>query len=72
MMRCVAERGSGVRRYALVLNDSNNGLRRFHLARVASAPAAQRLERMEDVAEREREGSVTKPENASGNVTDPP
>jgi hypothetical protein len=54
-MQCVAERGSGVRRYALVLNDSNNGVRRFHLARVASAPAARRLERMEDVAARDRE-----------------
>jgi hypothetical protein len=57
----VAERSPNVKRYALVPNDSNDGLRRFHLARVASAgrvPDAQRLERMEDVAAqgREREG----------------
>jgi hypothetical protein len=50
----VAERIPTVRRYALVPNDSNEGVRRFHLARVAS-PRAERLERMEDVAERERE-----------------
>lgn len=45
-----------VKRYALVPNDSNNGLRRFHLARVASTrplPDASRLERMEEVANRE-------------------
>jgi hypothetical protein len=52
-MRGVAERIPSVRRYALVANDSNDGVRRFHLARVA-APRAERLERMEDVAERER------------------
>jgi hypothetical protein len=52
-MRGVAQRIPNVRRYALVPNDSNNGVRRFHLARVASAPAPQRLERMEDVAARE-------------------
>jgi hypothetical protein len=54
----VAELSPNVKRYALVPNDSNNGVRRFHLARVASAgrvPDAQRLERMEDVAGRERE-----------------
>jgi hypothetical protein len=53
----VAEHSPNVKRYALVPNDSNNGLRRFHLARVASAgrvPDAQRLERMEDVAAEER------------------
>jgi hypothetical protein len=53
----VAELSSNVKRYALVANDSNNGVRRFHLARVASAgraPDAQRLERMEDVAAQER------------------
>jgi hypothetical protein len=45
-----------VKRYALVANDSNEGVRRFHLARVASArplPDAARLERMEEVATRE-------------------
>lgn len=52
----VAELSPNVKRYALVPNDSNNGMRRFHLARVASAgrvPDAQRLERMEDVAAQE-------------------
>lgn len=46
-----------IKRYALVQNESGNGLRRFHLARVASTqslPDAARLERMEDVAARER------------------
>jgi hypothetical protein len=54
----VAELSPNVKRYALVPNDSNNGVRRFHLARVASegrVPDAQRLERMEDVAARERD-----------------
>jgi hypothetical protein len=53
----VAELSPNVKRYALVPNDSSNGVRRFHLARVASAsrvPDAQRLERMEDVAAQER------------------
>jgi hypothetical protein len=54
-MRYVAGRIPHVRRYALVPNGSDNGIRRFHLARVASAPAARRLERMEDVAARDRE-----------------
>lgn len=46
-----------IKRYALVQNDSNSGMRRFHLARVASAsrvPDAQRLERMEEISARER------------------
>ena len=54
----VAEHSPNVKRYALVANDSNNGMRRFHLARVASAsrvPDEQRLERMEDVAAAERQ-----------------
>ena len=46
-----------IKRYALVPNDSNNGMRRFHLARVApssrSALRGHRLERMEEVAARE-------------------
>ena len=53
----MAELSPNVKRYALVANDSNNGMRRFHLARVASAgrvPDAQRLERMEDVAAQDR------------------
>lgn len=54
----VAELSPNVKRYALVPNDSSDGMRRFHLARVASAgrvPDASRLERMEDVAAKERE-----------------
>jgi hypothetical protein len=46
-----------IKRYALVANDSNKGMRRFHLARVTSpgrVADATRLERMEDVAARER------------------
>jgi hypothetical protein len=46
-----------VKRYALVPNDISGGLRRFHLARVASpdhVPDASRLERMEEVAAKER------------------
>jgi hypothetical protein len=53
----VAEHSPNVKRYALVPNDSNSGMRRFHLARVASAgrvPDASRLERMEEVAAQER------------------
>jgi hypothetical protein len=50
----VAEPSPNVKRYALVASGSNQGMRRFHLARVA--PSRQRrLERMEDVAARERE-----------------
>jgi hypothetical protein len=53
----VAEHSPNIKRYALVPNDSNNGMRRFHLARVTS-PArvadASRLERMEEVAAQER------------------
>jgi hypothetical protein len=51
----VAEQ-SRIKRYALVQNDSNDGMRRFHLARVTSpgqVADASRLERMEDVAARE-------------------
>jgi hypothetical protein len=45
-----------IKRYALVQNDSNDGMRRFHLARVTSPGRVadpSRLERMEDVAARE-------------------
>jgi hypothetical protein len=55
-----------IKRYALVPQHGEDGVRRFALARVASdlrsVPAAERLERMEEVAARERSG-----ENASGN-----
>jgi hypothetical protein len=56
-MRGVAENSPTIKRYALVPNDGNNGMRRYHLARVASpgrVPDSARLERMEDVAAMER------------------
>ena len=46
-----------IKRYALVPDSRDGALRRFHLARVTSAsrtPGPDRLERMEDVAARER------------------
>ena len=65
-----------IKRYALVQNDSDDGMRRFHLARVASAramPDAERLERMEDVAAREHspqgEGSDPLSRGDSGGLT---
>jgi hypothetical protein len=61
----VAEHSPNVKRYALVPNDSNKGMRRFHLARVAS-PRAQRLERMEDVAAHEREREEARHESQPG------
>ena len=49
-----------IKRYALVPTSNGDGVRRFQLARVApasgSVPAAERLERMEEIAAREREG----------------
>jgi hypothetical protein len=65
----VAERSPNVKRYALVPNDSNNGMRRFHLARVTSAsrvPDAQRLERMEDLAAQERANEEARHESQPG------
>jgi hypothetical protein len=65
----VAELSPNLKRYALVANDSNNGMRRFHLARVASAgrvPDAQRLERMEELAGREREREEARHESQPG------
>ena len=65
----VAELSPNVKRYALVQNDSNNGMRRFHLARVASAgrvPDASRLERMEDVAAEEHRRSEARHESQPG------
>jgi hypothetical protein len=49
---CVASTPQ-IKRYALVRTDAGKGVRRLHLARVA-APREQRLERMEDVAARDR------------------
>jgi hypothetical protein len=47
-----------IKRYALVPQQGEDGVRRFHLARVAgsagSLPAAERLERMEEIAALER------------------
>jgi hypothetical protein len=47
-----------IKRYALVPSAGEDGVRRFHLARVAGAsgsrPVAERLERMEEIAARER------------------
>ena len=55
-----------IKRYALVPKAGDDGVRRFQLARVApasgSAPAAERLERMEEIAARERDGG-----DSSGN-----
>lgn len=47
-----------VKRYALAPNAAPDGVRRFHLARVATAsrsvPGAERLERMEQIAALDR------------------
>jgi hypothetical protein len=52
-----------IKRYALVPDSRDGALRRFHLARVAPAsrspPGPDRLERMEEVAARERRGPVS-------------
>ena len=49
-----------IKRYALVPNSRKDGVRRFHLARVApasrSVPGADRLERMEEIAALDRRG----------------
>jgi len=55
-----------IKRYALVPNAGHDGVTRFHLARVASrrgAPAAERLERMEEIAALERR---TEPPSRNG------
>jgi hypothetical protein len=48
-----------IKRYALVPKSGEDGLRRFQLARVRSGlrsvPDAERLERMEEIAARERQ-----------------
>jgi len=48
-----------IKRYALVPDGDGRGPRRFHLARVApsprSVPGVERLERMEEIVERERD-----------------
>jgi hypothetical protein len=54
-----------IKRYALVPSAGDDGLRRFHLARVASTngalPAAERLERMEEIAALERRDDGAEP-----------
>ena len=58
-----------IKRYALVPQPGEDGVRRFHLARVAgisgSLPAAERLERMEEIAalERRENGQEPRPED---------
>jgi hypothetical protein len=60
-----------IKRYALVPYGDGRGMRRFHLARVApssrSALGADRLERMEEIVERDRgreNGSKPRPDDA--------
>lgn len=58
-----------IKRYALVQNEGSDGLRRFHLARVASSgrvPDSARLERMEDVAAKERRRNEAQRESQPG------
>jgi hypothetical protein len=54
-----------IKRYALVPQPGEDGVRRFHLARVAGAsgslPAAERLERMEEIAALERRENGKEP-----------
>jgi hypothetical protein len=55
-----------IKRYALVPQSGEDGVRRFSLARVAgrpsSVPDADRLERMEQIASREHRGNGGPPE----------
>lgn len=48
--------GPPIKRYTLVPGDRDGRVRRLHLAPVDTGSRAQRLERMERVAERERAG----------------
>ena len=54
-----------IKRYALVQQAGEDGVKRFHLARVAGAtgslPAAERLERMEEIAALERRDNGREP-----------
>jgi hypothetical protein len=54
-----------IKRYALVAQSHEDGVRRFRLARVAGAsrslPAAERLERMEEIAALERRENRREP-----------
>jgi hypothetical protein len=55
-----------IKRYALVPQAGEDGVRRFSLARVASGPRsvpdADRMERMEEIASRERRDNGGPPE----------
>ena len=56
-----------IKRYALVPRAGEDGLRRYSLARVASvAPYAERLERMEEIAARDREQERPRGEDGRG------
>jgi hypothetical protein len=63
-----------IKRYALVAQSGEDGVRRFHLARVAGAsgslPAAERLERMEEIAalERRDEGQPRRDNGSDGSA----
>jgi hypothetical protein len=62
-----------IKRYALVPDSTDGRVRRFHLARVAppsgSAPGADRLERMEEVAAREHRKGGYGPEGTGPQST---
>jgi hypothetical protein len=55
-----------IKRYALVPSADKDGVKRFHLARVAGAtgslPAAERLERLEEIAALERRENGSDPQ----------
>jgi hypothetical protein len=55
--------GPQIKRYALVPTAGENGVKRFHLARVASTngSSAERLERMEEIAALERRMNGSEP-----------
>lgn len=63
-----------IKRYALVPQAGRDGVRRFSLARVASAsgsvPAAERLERMEEIAALDRPEAQGRGDQA-GNSSSP-
>ena len=54
-----------IKRYALLPTAGRDGVRRFHLARVASTPGRtstpERLERMEQIAELDRRDNGSQP-----------
>jgi hypothetical protein len=61
-----------IKRYTLVAGSGDDGIRRFHLARVAGGsgglPAAERLERMERIAALERHDDPRAPERGNGSA----